>query len=218
MNQFHISHFSFRRKRCGILSAVSRRHAFGRTIEADPREEADGRTSQTGGRTGTRRRVSVKSAIALFAILMAVWLLNSGHYTPMLIGFGVASSLFVVYLGLRMGIVDEEGVPIQLLPRTVTFVPWLVKEVFKANVDVAGRILAPRRRPLSPVVFDAPTTQHSDLGRVIYANSITLTPGTVSILVRGNRIKVHGIAHEVADGLLEGDMDRRVTRFEGLGS
>ena len=160
----------------------------------------------------------MKSAIALFVILMAVWLINSGHYTPLLIGVGIASCAFVVYLSLRMGIVDEEAIPIRLLPRTVIYVPWLIKEVFTANVDVAGRILAPRLRPLSPVIFDAPASQRTDLGRVIYANSITLTPGTVSILVRTNRIKVHGIAEEVADGLLEGEMDRRVTRFEGLQS
>ena len=158
----------------------------------------------------------MRYAFALFVILLSVWLLNSGHYTPMLIGMGIGSCLFVVYLSLRMGIVDEEGLPVRLLPRALIYVPWLVKEVFKSNLDVAKRILAPRRYRLSPKIFDAPTTQESDLGRVLYANSITLTPGTVSILVRGDRIKVHAIAEEVADAVLEGEMDRRVTRFEGL--
>ena len=184
----------------------------------DPWEEHDGWTSQTDIGRDARRGMPVRSAIALFVILMAVWLINSGHYTPMLIGFGIASCIFVVFLSLRMGIVDDEAIPIRLLPRTVTYVPWLIKEVFTANVDVAVRIIAPKRHPLSPVVFDVPTSQSSDLGRVIYANSITLTPGTVSILVRLDRIKVHGIAEEVADGLIEGEMDRRVTRFEGLDS
>jgi len=158
----------------------------------------------------------VKHAVALFAILMALWLLNSGHYTPMIIGMGIGSCLLVVLLAVRMGVVDAEGVPIHLLPRTVLYVPWLVKEVFKSNVDVTKRILAPGRFPLSPKIFDAPTSQESDLGRVLYANSITLTPGTVSILVRGDRIKVHAIAEEVADAVLDGEMDRRVTRFEGI--
>jgi len=158
----------------------------------------------------------VRYASALFVILLSVWLLNSGHYTPMLIGMGIASCLFVVYLSLRMEIVDEEGLPVRLLPRALIYVPWLVKEVFKSNVDVAKRILAPGRYRLSPKIFDAPTTQESDLGRVLYANSITLTPGTVSILVRGDRIKVHAIAEEVADAVLEGEMDRRVRWFEGL--
>ncbi len=191
---------------------------FDRYIETDPWEEHDGWTSQTDTGRGNERSHPVKSAIALFVILLAVWLINSGHYTPILIGFGIVSCVLVVYLSLRMGIVDDEAIPIRLLPRTVTYVPWLVKEVFLANVDVAGRILAPRRRPLSPVIFDVPTTQRSDLGRVMYANSITLTPGTVSILVRMDRIKVHGIAEDVAEGLMGGEMDRRVTRFEGMAS
>jgi multicomponent Na+:H+ antiporter subunit E len=156
--------------------------------------------------------------VALFVVLMAVWLLNSGHYTPLLIGFGVASSLFVVYLSWRMGIVDREGLPVHLIPRGLRYGPWLFKEIFTANVDVAKRTLTPYEPDISPRIFDTGVTQKCDLGRVIYANSITLTPGTVSIGVKGSYITVHAIAEEVADGLQEGEMDRRVTWLEGEGS
>jgi multicomponent Na+:H+ antiporter subunit E len=155
----------------------------------------------------------VKSALALFAVLMSVWLLNSGHYTPLLIGFGVGSCVFVLWLSWRMGVVDDESLPVRLVPRVLLYTPWLAKEVFRANVDVARRIFSSN---ISPRIIDAETTQRSDLGRVLYANSITLTPGTVSIRVYGRSITVHAIADEVADGLLEGEMDRRVTRLEGL--
>ncbi len=158
----------------------------------------------------------MRSTIALFVVLMAVWLLNSGHYTPMMIGFGVGSCVFVVWLSRRMGIVDDEALPVRLIPRAVLYVPWLAKEVFTANVDVARRVLTPGKLDISPELFHAKTTQASDLGRVLYANSITLTPGTVSVLVHGRSIWVHAIAEEVAEGLMEGEMDRRVTRFEGL--
>lgn len=157
----------------------------------------------------------MRSAIALFVLLAGVWLLNSGHYTPMLLGFGLASCLLVLYLSWRMKIVDEECVPVHLLPRVVLYTPWLVFEVFKANADVARRILFGGRKSLSPRIFDAETSQRSDLGRVLYANSITLTPGTVSITVHPHAITVHAIAEEVAEGLLEGEMDRRVTWLEG---
>jgi multicomponent Na+:H+ antiporter subunit E len=160
----------------------------------------------------------VKSAVALFVIMMGLWLLMSGHYTPLLIGFGVASCGFVLFLALRMGIVDDEGVPVQLIPRLFRYLPWIALEVLKANLDVARRILSPGKPDLSPKLVEAPTSQASDLGRVLYANSITLTPGTVSIRVYGSSITVHAIAEEVADGLLEGEMDRRVTRFEGIRS
>jgi len=154
--------------------------------------------------------------VALFAILLAVWLLNSGHYTTMLISIGVLCSVLVTLLARRMGIVDREGVPVHLIPRAFVYVPWLVKEVVLSNLDVARRILTPARKPdLSPMLFDVATSQRSDLGRVLYANSITLTPGTVSIQVYGNRITVHAIAEDVARSLAAGEMDRRVTRFEG---
>ena len=164
------------------------------------------------------RGESAVCGVALFVVLMVVWLLNSGHYTPLMIGFGVTSSLFVVFLSWRMGIVDREGLPVRLLPRAVLYAPWLFKEIFKANVDVARRILTLYEPNISPRLFDAGVTQKSDLGRVIYANSITLTPGTVSIGVRGFYIMVHAIAEEVAEGLQEGEMDRRVTWLEGEGS
>jgi multicomponent Na+:H+ antiporter subunit E len=157
----------------------------------------------------------LKHSIALFVLLMAVWLLNSGHYTILITSFGIGSCLLVVWLSRRMGIVDDEGVPIHLLSRLPRYLPWLAKEVVKSNLDVSRRVLGLGWPKVSPRLFDVPTTQHSDLGRVIYANSITLTPGTVSIRVHGTKITVHAIADEVADDLLGGEMDRRVTRLEG---
>lgn len=157
----------------------------------------------------------MKHSIALFLLLMAVWLLNSGHYTVLITSFGVASCVVVVWLARRMGIVDDEGMPIHLLPRLPFYLPWIAKEVIASNLDVARRVLAFGRPDVSPRLFDAPTTQHSDLGRVLYANSITLTPGTVSIRVHGAKITVHAIAEDVAEDLLKGEMDRRVTRLEG---
>ena len=158
----------------------------------------------------------MRSTIALFVVLMAVWLLNSGHYTPMMISFGVGSCLFVVWLSRRMGIVDDEALPVRLIPRAFLYAPWFAKEVFTANLDVARRVLTPGKLDISPTLFHAKNTQESDLGRVLYANSITLTPGTVSVLVHGRSIWVHAISEDVAEGLREGEMDRRVTRFEGL--
>jgi multicomponent Na+:H+ antiporter subunit E len=157
----------------------------------------------------------MKHTVALFLLLLAVWLLNSGHYTVLITSFGVASCLLVVLLARRMGIVDSEALPIHLLPRLARYLPWIVKEVVKANLDVARRILSFGRPDVSPRLIEAPTSQHSDLGRVLYANSITLTPGTVSIQVHGTAITVHAIAEEVADELLEGGMDRQVARLEG---
>ena len=152
-------------------------------------------------------------AVSLAVLLMAVWLLLSGHYTVLITSLGVVSVLCVVWLCWLMDIVDEEAVPVRLLPRAILYIPWITWQVFVANVDVARRVLGGR---VSPRVFDAPTSQKTDLGRVLYANSITLTPGTVSVVVNGTTIVVHTIHDEVRNGLLEGDMDRKVTWLEGL--
>ncbi|MFQ5757816.1 MAG: Na+/H+ antiporter subunit E [Acidiferrobacterales bacterium] len=153
-------------------------------------------------------------AISLALVLFALWLLLSGHYVPLLIGLGALSALLVVTIALRMDVVDREGHPIHLSLKALLYWPWLAWEILKSNVDVACRILNPTL-PISPTVIRVKASQKSELGKVIYANSITLTPGTVSIDIDGDRIEVHALTREAAQALRTGDMDRRVTRFEG---
>jgi multicomponent Na+:H+ antiporter subunit E len=149
-------------------------------------------------------------------VLLLVWLGSSGHWEPFLIGVGLLSCLLVVALARRMRIVDPEGAPLLLSIRALSYVPWLAWQIVKANVDVARRILNPRL-PISPRVIRVKTSQRSDLGRVVYANSITLTPGTVSLRLEGDEIVVHALTREAAEDLQRGNMDRQVTRTEGRG-
>lgn len=153
-------------------------------------------------------------AISLALVLFALWLLLSGHYVPLLIGLGALSVLLVVTIALRMDVVDREGYPVHLGAGALLYWPWLGWEIVKANLDVACRILDPRL-PISPTVIRLKASQKSELGKVIYANSITLTPGTVSIDIDGDKIEVHALTREAAQALQTGDMDRHVTRFEG---
>ncbi len=153
-------------------------------------------------------------AVSLALVLFALWLLLSGHYVPLLLGLGAISVLLVVTITLRMDVVDREGHPIHLSPKALLYWPWLAWEIVKSNVDVARRILSPTL-PISPTVIRLKASQKSELGKVIYANSITLTPGTVSIDIDGDKIEVHALTREAAQALRTGDMDRRITRFEG---
>lgn len=163
------------------------------------------------GRSGVE---TLKFVGALFLILIGIWLLWSGHYTPLLISLGVLSVLITIAVSRRMHIVDDEAVPLGLRPlRTLRYLVWLVIEIAKCNVDVARRILDPKL-PISPTLIEVQTGQKDDVGRVLYANSITLTPGTISVETRGGVIVVHALTAEAAEGLLTGDMDRRVTRLE----
>lgn len=158
----------------------------------------------------------MRYAAPLALVLMAVWLLWSGHYTPLLIGFGVASTLAVVALMARLRALDEESVPLAPAPRALAYLPWLVLEIVKANLDVARRIVDPRL-PIDPRVVRVPAGQSTDVGRTVYANSITLTPGTVAMRFEDDEIVVHALTAEAAAGLETRDMERRVHRVEGGG-
>jgi len=155
-------------------------------------------------------------SLALGCVLFAVWLAWSGHFVPFLIGMGALSAVLVVVLGRRMAIVDREGAPLELTLRTLGYLPWLALEVVKANLDVARRIVHPRL-PIRPHLIRVQAGQRTDLGRTIYANSITLTPGTVSVDVQGTTIVVHALSDEAARGVTDGAMDRRVSGVEGTG-
>ena len=153
--------------------------------------------------------------IGLTFSLSAFWLLMSGHYTPLILFLGAISVGFVLYLTKRMDSLDEDTFEFKLKRRHFSYWSWLAKEIFKANLDVAKVILAPNMK-LSPRILRVPTSQSSELGTVIYANSITLTPGTVSVDIEGDEIIVHALTQELMDGLTEGDMDKRVNYLEEL--
>ena len=159
----------------------------------------------------------MKTAAGLYVILFGIWLLWSGHYTPLLISFGLASCALVVLLAWRMGIVDDEGFPLHLTPRILRYLPWLAVEVVKSNLELARRVLSPRL-PIGPEIVELTASQKTDLGRATYANSITLTPSTVTIEAESDgTFVVHAISPEAAAELRSGEMDRQVTRMEGSG-
>jgi len=151
--------------------------------------------------------------VGLGSSLIAFWLLMSGHYTPLIISLGGASVLLVLYIAHRMDLYDHETFPFHLKSKIFPYWAWLTREIFKANLHVAKVILKPSL-PLAPRIVRVKATQTSDLGKVIYANSITLTPGTVSIDIEGDEIIVHALNQELADGVLNDDMDERVSALE----
>ena len=154
-------------------------------------------------------------ALNLGLALYANWLLFSGHYDRLLLSLGFLSVLLVVAISQRMAIVDQETYPVPLNLRALLYWLWLAGEVFKANLDIARRIVNPSL-PIRPNVFVIKASQRTDLGRVTYANSITLTPGTICIDLHGDDIEIHALTQEAAQALQEGEMDRRVTEMEGF--
>jgi multicomponent Na+:H+ antiporter subunit E len=159
--------------------------------------------------------VRAKHVVWLGLLLLWVWHLWSGHYGFLTEALGFVSVALVLWIAVRAGTPDEEGSPLAWFhPRTVIYIPWLLLEIVKANVDVAKRILSPSL-PIQRRLIRARSTQKTAVGRVVLANSITLTPGTVSVIVEDGEITVHALCDAAADGLLTGEMDRRVKRWEG---
>lgn len=149
---------------------------------------------------------------AAIAILFAFWVLMSGYFTPFLLGAGLASSVAVWVFARRMRVL-ESGFPLHLGLPALTYWPWLAKEIVKSAWGVSLIILSPRL-PISPVFVRVRPTQRTPMALVTYANSITLTPGTVTVDADDDEFLVHALTQEGAADLAAGEMDRRVTRFD----
>jgi multicomponent Na+:H+ antiporter subunit E len=152
--------------------------------------------------------------LSLAAILFAFWLALSGHYTPMLVTAGLGCSVLCVLAAVRMRAADAEGHPVELFGRAFTYFPWLIVEIAKSGWAVTKVILHPSL-PVSPTMTVVTATQRTRVGVATYANSITLTPGTITVGVDGNELTVHALVREGAIDLENGGMDHRVSQFEG---
>jgi multicomponent Na+:H+ antiporter subunit E len=153
-------------------------------------------------------------SLSLAASLFAFWLALSGHYTTMLITAGAICAVVCVLIAWRVRTVDNEGHPIELLRGAVTYYPWLAVEIVKSAWGVTWVILNPKL-PISPCMTVVRASQTTAAGVATYANSITLTPGTVTAGVEGNELTVHALVRDGALDLEAGGMDRRVKAFEG---
>ena len=151
----------------------------------------------------------VKHILSLGALLFALWLGLSGQLDASMLSLGIVSTLLIVYLAHRMDVIDQEIYPAHMTVLLLRFWVFLVREVIIANIDVIKRIFRPGKN-ISPQLFELPLTQKTDLSRVIYANAITMTPGTVSVNLDKKTITVHTLSIEAADELRSGRMARAV--------
>ena len=147
-------------------------------------------------------------------ILSGLWLLWSGIYKSLLITFGAASVLLVLLITVRMNRIDGDRIEIELNPlKFIGYFGWLLLEIAKSNIAVTKTILS-ASMPIKQNLFDVPYTQRTDLGQVIFANSITLTPGTVTVETEDGHFLVHALSYSSDDMDALADMDRRVSGTE----
>ena len=165
--------------------------------------------------------------LSLFVILFAAWLLMSGHYTPLLVSLGIASCALATLLAHLIGASDDEGLPLHMFARLPSYLLWLLREIITANLATARIILSGSARP---VLFKTIATQTTAAGVATYANSITLTPGTVTIEMNpadedsavlegiqptSHVFLVHALDPVFEEDVANGEMDRRVSALEG---
>ena len=152
--------------------------------------------------------------LSMTASLIVFWLMISLDFGTLNLALGIASAFLVVVISTSMDVVDHESQPLHLTPRLPLFCGWLSRQVIRSSFDVTRCIWTPGRT-ISPTVVRIKSSQKSALGKVIYANSITLTPGTVTLNIEGDDILVHALTRKDAETLQQGEMDRRVTELEG---
>ena len=156
----------------------------------------------------------IKNTFGFIAVLAVFWMINSGYLKPLLLGLGALSIAAVMALVWRMKRCDGESfaliVPSRRLPG---YLLWMFGQIILANIDVAKRVWL-GSLSISPVIFTVCAGQKSELTKVLYANSITMTPGTVTLSVRSEILEIHALTRSAAEGLKKGEMDRRVTALE----
>ena len=152
-------------------------------------------------------------AVGLFAVLFGTWVVLSGHFTPFLLIAGAVCSGLAVAITRRMDIFDRRRDILGPVWRLPFYWLWLAGQIILWSLIVSRKVLAPRI-DIDPVLARVPSGQRGDLAKVIYANSITLTPGTVSTDVRGGEIEVHALTRAAMADLKSDEMNRRVSALE----
>ena len=154
-------------------------------------------------------RLPIRRILALLVALAAAWLLWSGLYKPLLLGLGIFSCLVCFWLVRRMGYFEGELFALRFSWRLFRYWLWLGGQIIHSSIGVARIVLHPQL-PIGRRVIEIESTSKNAFDQVILGNSITLTPGTLSLDVHKGVIKVHCLTHEGARELMSGEMDRRV--------
>lgn len=153
--------------------------------------------------------VKLGQILLLLALLIAAWVLWSGLYQPLLLILGCFSCLLTVYLTHRMGYFENNVFALRFGVRLFGYWAWLAREVVRSSLEVARVVLNPSL-PISPQIVEITATATHPVDQAMLGNSITLTPGTLTLDVHQGLIKVHCLTTSGADDLRKGEMNRRV--------
>ena len=159
-----------------------------------------------------KRIEQVRHFTLVFGLLFIFWLLLSGHYDLFHISIGVFCCILVSYasrdfLFIHVGAEDTH----LIIPRLLLYIPWHLYQIIVSNIYIAKLVFSPLDH-LTPRIMPYQTKLTNGLALVTFANSITLTPGTITIDLNEDTFYIHAIDNKVADDLLTGDMENRVEK------
>jgi len=148
-------------------------------------------------------------------VLAAAWLLWSGLFKPLLLGLGLFSCLLVLVVAQRTGFFQRDAFALHLTPRLTLYWAWLLKELVKSNFAIARIVLSPSL-PIQPQVVRVDASRFGRVGQAILGNSITLTPGTLTMDTVDGQLTVHCLTDATAADLLDGEMIRRLAAVKRI--
>lgn len=154
----------------------------------------------------------MRNLASLFVLLAVLWLALSGVYKPLMLGLGLGSVAFTLWISRRMDVVGGAKDTGMLSWRLPVYWAWLAWQIALSCLHVARLVLVPAR--IAPRVLRVPVQQASDVGRVTYANSVTLTPGTVSLILSRSELIVHALDQQAVDELQREGMGDKVRWLE----
>jgi multicomponent Na+:H+ antiporter subunit E len=159
----------------------------------------------------------MKYTLVLALNLVAAWMIWSGMVSvsnSFVLFLGGLSVLLSLWVCIRMKIDDDESVPLHFSWRIIPYGIYLIGEIITSNIAVAKIVLS-RKPKLQRNMIVVHANQKTEIGNVVLANSVTLTPGTVSVNMHDKEILVHALDFAGAEEDLSGEMARRVSKLEG---
>ncbi len=157
-------------------------------------------------------RAYLARVVLLAIVLAAAWLLWSGFFKPLMLMLGAFSCVIVLITAHRMHLFDTDVFAPRFTLRLLRFWLWLGREIVRSSLEVTRIVLNPKL-PIRPTVVEFDSQCEHPVDRVILGNSITLTPGTLTLSLDEQRFTVHALTEEGARDIESGEMDRRVSEL-----
>jgi multicomponent Na+:H+ antiporter subunit E len=153
--------------------------------------------------------------VATFIILFVFWMVMAGKFDIFHASLGVISCLFVAYMSSDLLFKDKKiGKKIKEAIRFILYIPWLIYQIILANLHVVRLALSPNMYELiDPHIMRFKVKIKKDISKVTFANSITLTPGTITADIIDDEFVVHALSQAVDDDLMTGEMEQRVAHI-----